>query len=452
MLFIQGRPQEGFGRLQDVSPNVPLLALSFPSPGIKPSGSPGTNPRSTFSGVKTHSPQLGGPLGTFTASPGSWLADFGELADCSKLGELPGEEDLMLKLYEPEPLDNSIHIKVAAYPAAAAAPSQVPGPYLTSAGPQPSNPHLAYYEQPPPQQPYNHVGLTWVPHQGFDQGFSGVPVPLQLPHPAQPAMPMGTEHLNPYYTYPLPRNLSRNPSVDPMQLRAHLPSPGVTPPPERIKRQAEYFDPSPVARRRQRVSGGYSHGSNSSRKQQQIVDDPGANTGKTYRGVSRHRLTQRWEASLWLNGRQLYLGGFDAQIDAARAYDLAALACKGPDAVINFSPEEYDDQLREIEGFSREEVVAYVRRRSAAFSRGKSKYRGVSGHNGRWEARIGSFNGRKNVSVMKCFSTVACFLMFFYNVESMPNLILKYHFPKRCRYLSVCLTLKRVQQGSMTGP
>lgn len=45
-----------------------------------------------------------------------------------------------------------------------------------------------------------------------------------------------------------------------------------------------------------------------------------------------------------------------------------------------------------------DEVVAYVRRRSSAFSRGKSRFRGVSGHNGRWEARIGAFCGRKNVS------------------------------------------------------
>lgn len=122
---------------------------------------------------------------------------------------------------------------------------------------------------------------------------------------------------------------------------------------------------------------------------------------QVYRGVSRHRLTQRWEASLWLEGRQLYLGGFDSQMDAAHAYDLAALACKGPDAIINFSAAEYEAQLREIADFSREEVVAYVRRRSAAFSRGKSKYRGVSGHNGRWEARIGSFGGRKNVSFLR---------------------------------------------------
>ncbi|KAL4424449.1 hypothetical protein ABPG77_006387 [Micractinium sp. CCAP 211/92] len=117
-----------------------------------------------------------------------------------------------------------------------------------------------------------------------------------------------------------------------------------------------------------------------------------------YRGVSRHRLTQRWEASLWLSGRQLYLGGFNSQEDAAHAYDLAALACKGMDAQINFLPVDYREQLAEIEGYSRDEVVAYVRRRSSAFSRGKSRFRGVSGHNGRWEARIGAFCGRKNVS------------------------------------------------------
>jgi len=41
--------------------------------------------------------------------------------------------------------------------------------------------------------------------------------------------------------------------------------------------------------------------------------------------------------------------------------------------------------------------VAWVRRRSSAFSRGRSRFRGVSGQAGRWEARIGTFAGRKNV-------------------------------------------------------
>ena len=38
-----------------------------------------------------------------------------------------------------------------------------------------------------------------------------------------------------------------------------------------------------------------------------------------------------------------------------------------------------------------------MRRRSSAFARGRSRYRGVSGQPGRWEARIGVFQGRKNV-------------------------------------------------------
>ena len=42
-------------------------------------------------------------------------------------------------------------------------------------------------------------------------------------------------------------------------------------------------------------------------------------------------------------------------------------------------------------------MISYVRRRSNAFSRGKSQYRGVSGREGRWETRIGTFAGLKNV-------------------------------------------------------
>ncbi|KAK9862613.1 hypothetical protein WJX84_000435 [Apatococcus fuscideae] len=125
---------------------------------------------------------------------------------------------------------------------------------------------------------------------------------------------------------------------------------------------------------------------------------PGSPCSSPFRGVSKHRLTQRWEASLWLSGKQLYLGGFEREEDAARAYDIAALACKGPMVATNFDASEYTKELEAVRGCSKEEMVAYVRRRSSAFSRGKSRFRGVSGHAGRWEARIGAFAGRKNVS------------------------------------------------------
>ena len=55
-----------------------------------------------------------------------------------------------------------------------------------------------------------------------------------------------------------------------------------------------------------------------------------------------------------------------------------------------------------------DEVISWVRRRSNAFARGKSKFRGVSGRVGRWETRIGSFGGMKNVKPFS-FSAISIF-------------------------------------------
>jgi hypothetical protein len=62
------------------------------------------------------------------------------------------------------------------------------------------------------------------------------------------------------------------------------------------------------------------------------------------------RLTNRWEASLWLNGRQLYLGGFNSEADAAHSYDLVALSCKGLHVATNFPNGTYTAELAELAG------------------------------------------------------------------------------------------------------
>ncbi|XP_019182889.1 PREDICTED: AP2-like ethylene-responsive transcription factor ANT isoform X2 [Ipomoea nil] len=145
------------------------------------------------------------------------------------------------------------------------------------------------------------------------------------------------------------------------------------------------------------------------------IDTFGQRTSQ-YRGVTRHRWTGRYEAHLWDNsckkegqsrkGRQVYLGGYDNEEKAARAYDLAALKYWGPSTHINFSSENYQQELEDMKNMTRQEYVAHLRRKSSGFSRGASIYRGVTRHHqhGRWQARIGRVAGNKDL-YLGTFST-----------------------------------------------
>ncbi|XP_062183573.1 AP2-like ethylene-responsive transcription factor AIL5 [Phragmites australis] len=149
--------------------------------------------------------------------------------------------------------------------------------------------------------------------------------------------------------------------------------------------------------------------------QRKTVDSFGQRTS-IYRGVTRHRWTGRYEAHLWDNscrregqsrkGRQVYLGGYDKEEKAARAYDLAALKYWGPSTTINFPIAEYEKELEEMKNMTRQEFVASLRRKSSGFSRGASIYRGVTRHHqhGRWQARIGRVAGNKDL-YLGTFST-----------------------------------------------
>ncbi|KAL6865387.1 hypothetical protein ACP4OV_016538 [Aristida adscensionis] len=124
-----------------------------------------------------------------------------------------------------------------------------------------------------------------------------------------------------------------------------------------------------------------------------------------YRGVTFYRRTGRWESHIWDCGKQVYLGGFDTAHAAARAYDRAAIKFRGVEADINFNLSDYEDDMKQMKSLSKEEFVHVLRRQSTGFSRGSSKYRGVTLHKcGRWEARMGQFLGKKayDKAAIKC--------------------------------------------------
>uniref|UniRef100_M8AZ41 AP2/ERF domain-containing protein n=1 Tax=Aegilops tauschii TaxID=37682 RepID=M8AZ41_AEGTA len=139
--------------------------------------------------------------------------------------------------------------------------------------------------------------------------------------------------------------------------------------------------------------------------QRKSIDTFGQRTS-IYRGVTRHRWTGRYEAHLWDNScrregqtRKGKQGGYDKEDKAARAYDLAALKYWGTTTTTNIPISTYEKEIEEMKHMTRQEYIAYLRRNSSGFSRGASKYRGVTRHHqqGRWQARIGRVAGNKDL-------------------------------------------------------
>lgn len=61
-----------------------------------------------------------------------------------------------------------------------------------------------------------------------------------------------------------------------------------------------------------------------------------ANSTSGLKGVCFNKARRRWQAQITVKGKQRYLGLFSDPIDAAKAYDRAALSAFGEFAVLNF--------------------------------------------------------------------------------------------------------------------
>ncbi|KAK8673006.1 hypothetical protein V6N13_111362 [Hibiscus sabdariffa] len=85
-----------------------------------------------------------------------------------------------------------------------------------------------------------------------------------------------------------------------------------------------------------------------------------------YRGVTRHHRQGRWQARIGrvAGNKDLYLGTFATQEEAAEAYDIAAIKFRGVNAVTNFEMNRYD--VKAIAGSSLP-VSGAAKRRTLSF-------------------------------------------------------------------------------------
>ncbi|OAE35934.1 hypothetical protein AXG93_1278s1080 [Marchantia polymorpha subsp. ruderalis] len=82
---------------------------------------------------------------------------------------------------------------------------------------------------------------------------------------------------------------------------------------------------------------------------------------RPYKGVTFSRRTGRWEANLWFENKQHYLGASFSALEAARAYDKGILFTCSSTAQLNFDRKDYKEDLRKMRGMSFIKYRQYLR-------------------------------------------------------------------------------------------
>lgn len=130
-------------------------------------------------------------------------------------------------------------------------------------------------------------------------------------------------------------------------------------------------------------------GRNGSEASKRAAAGLGPQKPNNYLGVSRVRWTAHWDASVKnASGERISLGSFNSEEAAARAYDIAALKLFGEEAKTNFSSDDYEEGLGEMEELSIQEFIEAIQGEAAAEIQKHSRFRGVyKAEDGKWEAR-----------------------------------------------------------------
>jgi hypothetical protein len=113
-----------------------------------------------------------------------------------------------------------------------------------------------------------------------------------------------------------------------------------------------------------------------------------------FRGVSLHQATNRWKCQIKVGRRDIILGRYTHQEDAARSFDRAAICVRGTtdSSKLNFPFENYTNEYQRLRSTPFEDLVKELRKGApAAKANASSMYTGVRKHtksNNKWESYL----------------------------------------------------------------
>lgn len=116
------------------------------------------------------------------------------------------------------------------------------------------------------------------------------------------------------------------------------------------------------------------------------------NATSQFKGVTKHRVTGKYEAHLWdasvirkgknrrgrHRGKQIYLGSFNSELAAARTFDMAAICYWGDDAFTNFPKSDYAADINLLKSTEKETIVKLLRRSEGGYPTGSEHFVGLA--------------------------------------------------------------------------
>jgi len=116
------------------------------------------------------------------------------------------------------------------------------------------------------------------------------------------------------------------------------------------------------------------------------------NATSQFKGVTKHRVTGKFEAHLWdasvirkgknrrgrHRGKQIYLGSFNNELAAARTFDMAAICYWGDDTFTNFPVTDYSADIDLLRSTAKETVVKLLRRSEGGYPPGSDRFVGLA--------------------------------------------------------------------------